>query len=274
MALDPRTGLLFVATRRPNAIVLLAARSGRKLWRVRTPGHARHLGLAGPGGPLLIPSEPANRLLELDLRSRRLTQVIVGAHPHDAAQVAGRIFVTNEFGRSVSVVEHGKLARRIGGFLQPGGITAVGRHVAVVDVGANRLTLIDAYTLKQIGTANAGSGPTHAVADDGGNIYVVDTRADAIEVFASYPRLRLRARRPLGGTPYGVAIDPARAHLWVTLTATNQLAELAIAGGAPRLLTLYPTGRQPNTVAVDPRLGRVFVANAADGTIEMIDSRG
>ncbi len=73
--------------------------------------------------------------------------------------------MTNEFGRSVSVIEHGRVAGRIGGFLQPGGITAVGREVAFVDGGGNRLTLIDAYTLKRrIGTASAGAGPTHAVA--------------------------------------------------------------------------------------------------------------
>jgi DNA-binding beta-propeller fold protein YncE len=253
--------------------VLLDAHSGHATWRIPIPGHARHLALAGPGGPLLIPSETTHRLLELDLRSRRLTKVIVGAHPHDVAQVTDRTFVTNEFGHSVSAIEQASIIRRIGGFVQPGGITAVGHDVAVVDVGANRLTLIDAYTLQRVGTASAGAGPTHAVADPAGYIYVADTRGNAIEVFTSHPRLRLRTRRALAGTPYGVAIDAARARLWVTLTATNQLAELAITGGSPRLLALYPTGRQPNTVAVDPLTGTAFVADAAEGAIQIIGPR-
>ncbi len=69
-----------LSPREAPARSLLDARSGRVLWRVPIPGHARHLGLAGPGDPLLIPSEPTDRLLELDLRSRHLTHVM-GAHP-------------------------------------------------------------------------------------------------------------------------------------------------------------------------------------------------
>lgn len=263
-----------MATRRPNAIALLDARAGRVLERVLIPGHARHLALAGPGGPLLIPAETANRLLELGLRSRRLIQVEVGRLPHDAAQADGRIFVTDEFGRSVSVVAHGRVVRSIGGFVQPGGIAAVGGDVAVVDVGADRLTLLDDHSLKAIATVSAGAGRTHVVADSAGNVYVVDTRGGAIEAFATRSRLRVRARLRVGGTPYGIAIDPVRSRLWVTLTATNQVAELSIAGGVPRLLARYPTARQPNTVAVDPRTGEVFVASAADGVLEIIKPRG
>src|SRR5205823_14419576 len=179
---------------------------------------------------------------------------------HAAESVDGRIFVGNELGDSVSVISARKVAGRAAGFAQPGGLAGVGGDVAVVDVRASTLTLIDGRTLRPLGTQPAGAGPTHAVGDRAGHIFVVDTRGNAVESFAAFPRLRLRARVALNGTPYGVALDSRRGRLWVTLTATNQLAELAVDGGAPRLLAVYSTGRQANTVAVDPVTGTVFVA--------------
>jgi len=64
-----------------------------------------------------------------------------------------------------------------------------------------------------------------------------------------------------------VASDPRRRRLWVTLTERNQVAELS----SRRVLRTYPTVRQPNSVAVDPRSGRVFVASRKDGTLQIID---
>src|SRR5581483_7788373 len=132
---DSRRNLIAVATRDPNEIVVLAASTGRILWRAPLPGHARHLALAGPAGPLLIPVETANRLLELNLGSRGVTSIPVGRLPHDAAAAAGRVFVTDEFGHRVSVLRRGRVVGQITGFAQPGGITATGGDVAVVDVG-------------------------------------------------------------------------------------------------------------------------------------------
>lgn len=271
IAVDPGSHIIAVATRTPDQIVALSATSGRLLWRVGLPGHARHLTLAGAGGPLLIPVETANQLLELDLTSRRVVaSTAVGRLPHDATADSGRLFVTDEFGRRVTVVEHGRIVGQVTGFVQPGGIIATGDDVAVVDVGADTLTLINASTLRRIAVVNAGAGPTHVVADAAGDIYVIDTRGDAVEEFGTLPRLRRLRRVPLAGTPYGVAADPAHARLWVTLTATDELAELDIGDRRPRLVARYPTGRQPNTVAVDTSTGAVVVANAAGGTVEII----
>ena len=62
----------------------------------------------------------------------------------------------------------------------------------------------------------------------------------------------------LPGGPYGVALDPLRRRLWVTLPALNQLVELP-AHGRPHVLRRFATVRQPDSVAVDEHTGRVFV---------------
>jgi DNA-binding beta-propeller fold protein YncE len=240
--------------------------------RVAIPAPPRHLSLAAGGGPVLAPAEPIDRLLELRLPSGPVRSVAVGAHPHDAAAAAGRVVVGNEFGHSVSVVVGARTIAQIGGFLQPGGLAAVGRDVAVVDVGADTVTLLDAAHVRVLGRAAAGRGPTHVVSDRG-RLFVVDTRGGAVLVYTTRPALRLVTRFVLAGAPYGVAIDPARRRLWVTLTATDQLAELAIGRSSLRLRALYRTARQPNTVAVDPRDGRVFVADAGPGAVQLIDPR-
>jgi DNA-binding beta-propeller fold protein YncE len=272
IVVDPHAGIVAVAVRDPARLVLMDAGSGRVLRTARIAAPPRHLELAGDSGPVLVPAESVDQLIEVSLPAATARSIAVGVHPHDAAAVAGRLFVGNEFGRSVSVVTGWRVVAQVGGFLQPGGLAAVGREMAVVDVRANTVTLIDAHSLRVLGKVPAGQGPTHVVAG-GRRLFVADTRGNALLAYATHPKLKLAGRLPLPGTPYGIAIDPARNRLWVTLTASNELAEVAIDGPRLRRLASYPTGRQPNTVAVDPGNGRVFVADAGAGGVQLIDPR-
>ncbi len=270
IVVDAHAGIAVVGVRDPAQLVLIGADNGRVLRRVRIAGPPRHLELAGDSGPVLVPAEPVDRLIELGLPRTIVRSIAVGVHPHDAAAVAGRVFVANEFGRSVSVLAGRRVVARIGGFLQPGGLAAVGGDVAVVDVRADTVTLVDADRLRVLGSAPAGMGPTH-VAAGGGRLFVADTRGDALLAYATQPNLHLIGRFGLSGTPYGIAIDRVRNRLWVTLTARNELVEVAIDGPTLRRVASYPTDRQPNTVAVDPGDGRVFVADAGAGAVQLID---
>ena len=272
IVVDPHTGMVAVALRDPARLVLISAGSGRVLRTVRILAPPRHLELAGESGPVLVPAEPVDKMIEVSLPSATVQSIPVGAHPHDAAAVGGRVFVGNEFGRSVSVLAGRRMVAQIGGFMQPGGLAAVGGEVAAVDVRADTVTLIDAHGFRVIGKAPAGKGPTHLVAGDG-RLFVADTRGNALLGYTTQPELHLVSRLALAGTPYGIAIDRVHNRLWVTLTATNKLVEVAIDGPTLSRVASYPTGRQPNTVAVDPRDGRVFVADAGAGVVQLIDPR-
>ena len=94
----------------------------------------------------------------------------------------------------------------------------------------------------------------------------MDTRGDALLEVRADP-LRVHRRTHLAGAPYGIALDRERRRFWVTLTATNRVAELT----DRRLLRTFPSVRQPNSVAVDPRSGRVFVAGRRDGVLQLLD---
>lgn len=272
---DARTGVVAVAVR--DGLVL-GRRGDQRTMHVRLGDGARHLSLAAPGGPVLVPNEAANRLRAVSLagvgrhgraRARVVEDAPVGLHPHDVATAAGRTFVGNEFADSVSVVQAGRTVSSLRVPHQPGGLTTSGGYVAVVAVSARRLAVIDAHTLATVADLPCGRGPTHVVAF-AGRLLVADTQGQAILVYALSPKPRLVGRVALAGTPYGLAVDPVRRRLWVTLTASNRLVALDLGAALPRPVLSLPVARQPNSVAVDPVSATVYVTGTDAGVLETI----
>ncbi|MGI8696603.1 MAG: YncE family protein [Mycobacteriales bacterium] len=270
IAVDARTGIVAVTVRDPNRLLLLDDRTLARRRAIPLPGHARHLTLAAPGGPVLVPAEDADTLVQVALPRGSTRATRVGRSPHSAAAVGGgHTIVGNEVGGTLSVLRPGHVVRTIGGLRQPGGVVAAGSLVAVVDVGSFTLTTYDLATGRRITTAKAGAGPTHAVLAAPDRLVVADTRGDELLVFDPQP-LRLLSRVALPGTPYGLAADPATGTVWVTLTATNQVVGMRLTGSRLHLIVRYPTVPQPNTVAVAPGSHMVYVAGAGRGQVQLI----
>ncbi|MDQ3453980.1 MAG: YncE family protein [Actinomycetota bacterium] len=271
MVYDTQTGLLAVAVREPNRLLLVDGASGEVRTEVPLPGHARHLQLAGPGGPVLVPAEDSDVFVAVELPGGDVRETSVGEYPHDAAQTeSGRILVADERGGTLSVLDGGEVVATFDDVTQPGGVATVGDVAAVVDVGAFTLSAYDVVAEQQLGVLPAGAGPTHLIADVRGNVVVADTRGDALLVVGLEPLAQL-ARYPLPGTPYGVAYDTAADVLWVTLTARNEVVGIDLSGAQPAEVARFPTVRQPNTVAVDPVGGRLWIASRTTGELQTID---
>jgi hypothetical protein len=268
LVLDTRTGLLAAGLTNPDRLALVDARTLRVVRRVRLPESPRHLQLAGPGGPVLVPAERADALVEVSLPDGRLCTTRVGRFPHDAARARRRTWVGDELGDTVSVVERGRRVKVLDAPVQPGGVAATTDRAVVGVVGVRQrvLRLYDARRLRPLGEADVGVGPTHVVAGRS-RFFVVDTRGNGLLEVRTRPEPVVHRRTHLAGSPYGVALDRRRGRFWVTLTARNRVAELT----DRRLLRTFPTVRQPNSVAVDRRSGRVFVASRADGTLQAFD---
>lgn len=272
---DPVSGLAAVSFRDPNRIELIDVATGRTVKRIATRDPARHLSLAAPGGPVLAPIEYRDELLRIELPSGRASSVAVGDFPHDAAEAAdGRIFVSDEGGDTISVVDGDSVEIALPSPEQPGGIAAAGNTVAVVAVAAREIAFIDAATLQRVATVAGGAGPSHIVAgpDDGTDrFYVADTGGDAVLVYEGGEDPRLLDRANVPGSPYGIAVDERREHLWVTQTARNRVVEMKVTDIAPQIIASYPTVRQPNSVAVDGRSGRVIVVGRDSGDVQIFD---
>lgn len=269
---DPETGLVAVGLRDSDQLALVDGSSGEVVRNVELPESPRHLSLAGPGGPVLVPAESANTLVQVSLpEGEIIAETKVGESPHDAAAALnGRIFVGNELGDTASVVEDDREVETIETAQQPGGVAVTEDGlVGIVSVGELVLEVFDASTLDSLGRADAGEGPTHIVAGPENRFYVTDTSGDAILIYEASPEPEQVNSVSLPGQPYGIAIDPERGHLWVT--AENSLVQFALEGDTLRELARYPTVSKPNTVAVDTASGRVFVADRANGELQILD---
>ena len=272
MAVDAPGGILAVGVRDPDGLALLSTATGRVEKLVRLSGAPRHLQLAGPAGPVLVPAEQAGRLLQVALPGGTvIADTKVGRQPHDAAAAGQTIFVGNELSNTVSLVRGGKQVAVEKAPLQPGGVAANGRYVVVVGVRGRQIEAYDPDG-RPLGTAPVGVGPTHVRAGPSGLFYVADTQGNAVIVFrvtGSGPRQVGRAvTEP--GTPYGLAVDGQRGLVYVTLTATNLLESFRIEGNGLVPAQTWPTVRQPNDVAVDAATGTVFVAGRDGSQLELI----
>lgn len=261
------SGIGAVAVRNPDGVALIDAISGAVRQTIPTDGAARHLSLAGPDGPVLVPLEGSNQLCELNLAEGRITSATtgVGRQPHDAAQTAGgTIVVTNERGGGVLFVRAGTVVASLpAGPTQPGGVAAVGDYAAVADVQGNGVWVYDGSTHQQVAQGPVGMKLTHAVAVSGDAAAFADTDGGAVFIEHINPQLAQVAKIDAPGKPYGLAFDAARRRLYVTLTASNLMRMIDISDAAkPRVLGDLPTVQQPNSVAVDPRSGAVLVTGS------------
>jgi len=270
---DPTTRLVAVGVRNPDQLVLINADTGAVTRRVALPGVLRHLQLAAPGGPVLVPDESSNSLLQISLPAGTVTsQVMTGTSPHDANQAAnGTIFVANEGGGSVVAIRDNTVVHTFTDVTQPAGVAHIDNMVGLLDVRENTLTFYDATTLTPITELAAGAGPTHVVADRHGLMIVADTRGGELLVYSPPPQPAQIAHVAVPGQPYGITYDPVRDRVWVTVTAANQVVGYDMSQATPREVARIPTVRQADTVAVDPATGRLFVTGTSDGTVEIID---
>ncbi len=59
----------------------------------------------------------------------------------------------------------------------------------------------------------------------------------------------------------------------MTLTSKQRVVQFALEANTLREIARYPTVRQPNTVAVDPASGRVFVTGKSEGQLQILEPR-
>jgi DNA-binding beta-propeller fold protein YncE len=272
VVVDAVTRTVAVAKRRPNELILLNADTGQIVNRVGVPGFARHLQLAAPGGPILVPVESMNALIRVDLPSGYPEPLIfTGTVPHDAAQAAnGAVFVANELGGTVSVLKGDQIVKVFTDSVQPAGLAPVGNAMGLIDVRENELTVYDAADLTIIGSVPAGTGPTHLVADKHGRMIAADTRGDAVRVFEPLPTPREVASVAQPGGPYGITYDPTRDRLWVASSGTNEVVGYDMTNATPREVQRYPTVQNPYSLGVDASSGRLFVAGVTGGVVQIM----
>lgn len=266
LAVDPATRTLAVAA--ADRVLL----SG-----LDDPGAAaREVPLAGPaaaltvaGGALFVAVPGAASVTEIRLPGGSPREITGLGGPVRAAVTVGTRTVV-ALGSSVAVREADGGVRTVGGFADAAQLVPAGGRVVVLDRARTSLTLLDPAAGEAGPALRVGDGATSAVRDRFGRILVLDTREGELLVVAGDPLL-LRQRYPVPGSPYGLAYDPQRDLAWITLTARNEVVGLDVAAGEPVERHRFATVQQPDSVAVDPRNGRVFVGSASGAGLQVID---
>jgi DNA-binding beta-propeller fold protein YncE len=267
MAVDGRTRRLAVAIDASPAVLLYSLDNlSAAPMEIPLPSAPEDARLAADGGPLLV--TVGTQLLRINLPDGAVAATSVDGAPASAAQLGGRTLVAVRDRHQVDVFDGGAVQRVISGNLfSADRVLTTGGHAVVLDWLRNAVFELDvpAGTVKQ--GLRAGEGSTNAVTDRFGRVLVADTRGGALLAFSLDPLL-MRQRYPVGGAPFGIAYDPTRDMVWVTLTATNEVVGYQVAGEEPQERYRFPTLAQPNSVAVDG--GRVFVASANGEGIQVI----
>jgi DNA-binding beta-propeller fold protein YncE len=267
---DPVTKLVAVAVRNPDRLVLLDGSSLRIVRQVPLAGHARHLQLAEPGGPVVVPEEDKNQLALVSLRTGATTVIPTGTSPHDAAAVTGGYVAGDEFGSSITIARTGQAPQTVGGVEQPGGVIDLGDTVAIVDVKGYTLSTYRVADGSKLASVAAGAGPTHGIKAADGSILVADTRGNQVLDFGTNP-LSQQGSLGLPGSPYGLAADSSGPLIWVSLTGRNQVVGLSLEHGAVREVARLDTVQQPDTVAVAPGSHTIWIAgDTPNGVVQRL----
>ncbi|WP_432973431.1 YncE family protein [Dactylosporangium sp. CA-233914] len=204
--------------------------------------------LPGEGGAIAVP------------RSADWTAVALPAQ--------GDVIILSSGGQPVRTIHTGG---------RPAALAADDERIAVIDAGQSSLTVYDAATGARQEALRAGDGAVSvaAVGAPGGpsRFAVIDARDGELLIYDTGPLL-LRQRYPVPGGAWGVASDPRRRVLWVTVTQRNEVVGYDVSGGTPREVARHRTVRLPLAVAVDEASGDLAVAGSdatgAEGLVQRI----
>jgi DNA-binding beta-propeller fold protein YncE len=266
---DPATGTVVLASG-PALSLYQAQNPQAPARRVILPAAPAGLTTA-PNGTLLVAIPSENLVDRVDLRTATIQQrTPVAGAPVDAVDLGGPLGVALRDKPGVVIVNHGTVTPTNAQFQGATQLLTPAHTLMAIDRLTTSVTQLNPRTAASTDASlRAGDGVTNAVTDRYQRVLAVDTRGNALLAFSTNPLLE-KQLYPVSGAPYGIAYDPTRDLAWVTLTATNEIVGYDMTGGQPVERYRFPTVRQPNSVAVDPDNGEVFIASADGAGLQVV----
>lgn len=269
----PGTSVVALLTASPERVLLLDTASSDAPRSVALPGAATSLAPAGRDGHVLVAA--AGAVLDLDAAAGTLTSTPAPGDVVSAAVLPdGRLAAGLADGSVVVLGPDGAVAAQVGGIASADGLVVAGGTLHVLDRRQTALLQLDLSGEGSLGLGlRAGVGATNAVTDRFGRVVVADTAGGQLVVFGTDPFLE-RQQYPVPGAPYALAYDAVRNLVWVTLTATDEVAGYELTGGEPVERYRLPTVHEPDSVAVDASSGVVVVASGSGDGVAQVDPAG
>lgn len=266
VSFDATTGLLAAIGPDRTTVAILNPDDADPPRVVTLPAPAAGLSPGKPG-EVLVPADGA--VARVDLATGTVTEVTAdGAAKSVALDQNGDLAVGDADG-TIRILG---TDTTVTGLASADAIAAVDGNLVVLDRRQSSVTEIDDGSTSLGLALRAGAGATNLVADHWGRVLVTDTTDGALLMFTT-DSLVLRQRYPVGSSPYAVTVDERSGTVWVTLTATNEVLGYDLSSGIPVEIARHATVGQPNSVAVDPDTGDVFVGSAAGDGVQRIAVR-
>jgi PQQ-dependent catabolism-associated beta-propeller protein len=189
-----------------------------------------------------------------------------------AAHAAPRVFVTNEVGDSVSVIDattH-KVTATIAVGKRPRGIGVApdGSALYVAVSGENHIAVIDPTTLEVLRTFPSGDDPETFAVHPNGNLYISNEEDAKASVFNPATGERV-AEIKVGIEPEGVAVSADGTRAVVTSESTNMLHIIAIP--EHKIVANILVGARPRAASFNADGTLAYATSEISGEVKKVD---
>lgn len=255
----------------------------KKVADVPLPGPAvrfDYQSLDASHGRLYIAHMNADQLVVFDTKKREVVANLDGfpnVHGVWAVPELGRVYASATGEHKVAVVDMQSLKTiaRVGPVKYPDGIAyAPGpKRVFVSDEHGDADAVIDATSNAFLATIPLGGGAGNTVYDPGSDHILVAVHEKNELVAIEPATAKIIGRYPMTGieSPHGIVLDVGARLAFVAGEDNNKLAVVDLTN--MQVLATYPVGKDPDVLAFDPGLKRLYVS-AESGTVTVFRENG
>jgi YVTN family beta-propeller protein len=231
-------------------------------------------------GRLYIAHMNADQLVVFDTKKRKVVANLDGfpnVHGVWAVPELGRVYASATGEHKVAVVDMQtlKIIAKTGPVKYPDGIAYApsAKRVFVSDEHGDADAVIDATTNSLIATIPLGGGAGNTVYDPGSGHILVAVHEKSELVAIDPVSAKIVGRYPVSGieSPHGIVLDVDSRLAFVAGEDNNKLAVIDLAN--MQVLATYPVGKDPDVLAFDRGLKRVYVS-AESGTVTVFRENG
>lgn len=234
-SVDPGRHLLFIAHLGDSAVIVFDTQAQRVVTRITGVGNV-HGVLAIPElGRVYASATGTNEVVAIDEASLKITaRMPGGGYPDGMAYVPElhKLYVSDEFGKTDTVID-----------------TATNTRVATIPLGG------------EVGNTQYDPVSRHVFAN-------VQTRNQLVEIDPATDKVVDRIDLPGARENHGLLIEPERRRAFIACEGNAKLLVLDLQ--TKKITASFDVGGQPDVLAYDPGLHRLYVAGEA-GIVSMFD---